>query len=1111
VCEAFRQLTTQQRRTLSEYLTADGISHKGFLLYQAPEFMVNAAANPAIGLSQAMKMLLKVYQMADNEYKDSEHRVIIIYVENLAKHAKTCTDTEVFSFTQFDIKRASGHKSDSQGSVHLSPWQLENSSAKLESYAVEGEQLALDVITKALREAQFQKKLPEVFPELAYCSEGDDAAVRKVYRQTLCALSVIYWAASDQFEAFTRNQPLDDKLSDKSWKDIGRYLEPIVVDNDALNMVLVAVVLTSVGKIPKLQKQLAPLAKGHQQVLAHILQTCPKVLPSFMRLEAPLRGAVREYLTRPFEFQQFLHAENLPASLLAIKDMLESTDHRRQALNIFLVSSFAEVAGSLGGDSLEGSIYMTEDKFKSFNDGFEAISLLADGSDVHKVYDRLLERRAETCDLRFELKDPQSRAMVRLACLANASGSSGEEEVRKTFNELNTSQRSALTRFLNADGIREKPAFILCDSPHFLASARANAEVGLLPATRILLRVYEAAAKEFHSSAASVITVQLGKLTTFAKEFFGSVAFQDLHFTLDPRGETDALVVPKVWIPVSSSDLLSSLGTQSMELASDVLKAKISEETFQMKLCRIFPEVNYFDADHARQRDQTLAAMLSVYWLLSDQHEAFIRNQQPDEQLSRQSWAWIQDWMQTTVKLSTPEVLDATLVFMAIHALGKIKEFREEFSTGFSPVMHDSALAHILTWKPEVVPSFSRLDKKYQALIVDSLNVDFQFSQFLQAENTPANLVVIKEKMKKHGDEGFAFFCFRIFAQTCGKLGSKSMKGSEFMNESQFQRFRPGLEALMELKTRGALETYNNFLLLRGSKAMSRFASPEHQALSRLLTLSAAYDHQAGHAVCEAFDLLSNEERGSLTRWLNSDGITPGQSSYVLCDAPRFLANAKVNRNVGLPNALRMLLRVQQQCGAELMQSIHTRVIINLGSLAQWAKDAGQKRGDFLQAQLTVRSEATGDTKILTIEVSRPASSRSLIQTDFAHSDAKGSCGWCGQLRALLLLSLICNALALCLNFSGSASAFLLPGDGRSARGPAAVALSLLSLVLGLLLAWRCLQEARRYREGTVSLHETGPRQPFLSLEAWSLHPRSLSRNARHQYSRLLMEEDDTV
>ncbi|CAL1162919.1 unnamed protein product [Cladocopium goreaui] len=98
-----------------------------------------------------------------------------------------------------------------------------------------------------------------------------------------------------------------------------------------------------------------------------------------------------------------------------------------------------------------------------------------------------------------------------------------------------------------------------------------------------------------------------------------------------------------------------------------------------------------------------------------------------------------------------------------------------------------------------------------------------------------------------------------------GKLGDKSLHGSLFMTESQFQKFRPGLEALMQLRNMDAGPAYNAFLLLRGSKALSRFASWQHQALVRLLCLSTAYDRDSGDAVCNAFDKLSNAERASLT------------------------------------------------------------------------------------------------------------------------------------------------------------------------------------------------------------------------------------------------------
>ncbi|CAE7438721.1 unnamed protein product, partial [Symbiodinium microadriaticum] len=64
-------------------------------------------------------------------------------------------------------------------------------------------------------------------------------------------------------------------------------------------------------------------------------------------------------------------------------------------------------------------------------------------------------------------------------------------------------------------------------------------------------------------------------------------------------------------------------------------------------------------------------------------------------------------------------------------------------------------------------------------------------------------------------------------------------------------------------------------------------------------------------ALCNAFDELAEEERRSLTQWLNSDSekccvIIPGASTM--------LQAAKANTFVGLPSALRFMLKVREQC-----------------------------------------------------------------------------------------------------------------------------------------------------------------------------------------------------
>jgi len=724
---------------------------------------------------------------------------------------------------------------------------------------------------------------------------------------------------------------------------------------------------------------------------------------------------------------------------------------------------------------------------------------------------------------------PEQPGAARLACLAQAADAASD--VTDAFKALDPKERIALSRYLNADGIQEQPAFILCDSPAFLESARTNTKVGLASAMRILLRVYESAAKEFQDSFKAVITVQLGSLTTLAKEFFGSVAFQDMPLKLHKVDDEEALVMPKVWIPVNNPALLESLKNQSKVLASDLLKKRISEDNFKDRISQIFPELSYFNAaDYHEKRDQTFGAMLSVYWLITGQHEAFIREQKHDGQLSRQSWAWIQEWLAQTVKLSTEEAVDATLVFMAVHALGKIKEFRDELVPGPSldAHMHDIALAQILEGRPEVVPSFHRLSNKYRDLIVDSLRVDLQFSQFLQAEATPANLVVMKEKLRPHRDEGFAFFCFRIFVQMCGKLGYKSLKCSLFMDESQFQRFRPGLDALQQLRTLDAAQAYNSFLLLRGSKAMSRFASPEHQALARLLCLGSAYDHYGGHSICDAFDELTDLERRELTQWLNSDGISH-QPGYVLCDAPAVLQNAKVNRAVGLASALRMLIKVQRALAkTPAADNASSNVVVHLGNLADWAKDAGPEHGDFLQAVLSLRAEGQGEARAVTVlveppdpaqaqpaesapeerEVEEPAAEEPASEVVAAEiteitqpavqsvPDSRARKVW--GLFTLLFTSLCVAFFALAL----TAGTVGLPGAGPH-NGPAVFAFGVLLVVAAAPLA-RLAYVAKDVFDRRVPAYICEEARDMMLLDILSLTP-------RHEYSRLNTEDEELI
>jgi len=1004
-------------RSLVDFLNADGIKiTPGFLLYNAPAFLDSAKQNPGqFPLEMTFEVLLQLYERAAKEYEGSDQKVITIMVDELASYAKTCTDVEVFQFVKFEIARTPGQKGDVMGNLIISPWQLQNDKSKLDDLENDAGQLFMELTPQTgLKENLYLKQLQQQFPELGFFRDTDEQT-KALLRQTLARLLAVYWTATDQPEAFTRGQDIERKLSDNSWSKIRELTQNSLESGEVFNAVWTVMAVMDVARLPKFRQQLAPDCSTPTQVLNHVLSNSPKVLPSFVRMPQEAQALARDCLVSEFVFAEFIWAEIPPASVTAVKRMLSDSraglTSKTKYLGVFLYCVFVEMSASLGSQSLEGSLYMTEDKWQEFEVGKNAILQLEKESE-QVVYDSILARSAKRAGIPFDPKVPESCALARIACMCNAMDAEQGQALSKAFEAMEEESKYALSRFLAADGIHQKPAFAFQNARNFLQKAIENREVGPLAAMLVLRKVCEGVKEKFQHQGRAVLTVRLSRLAQFAEEFKGSVTFRDLPFELESAGEGAALVIPKVWIPVRNEDILKTLTSQCRQLAGSVLGfPSIGERRFKTTLARHFPELAYFGPAHQRQLQQTYGALLSVYWLVNDQHEAFTREQDQADMLSKQSWAWIQEWMSEHVKIHSEEVLDSTMVFMAIHALGKITQFREELAPGFSSDLHDVALAHILETQPELVPSFQRLPPKYKTLIMDSLSVDFQFSQFLQAEIVPSNLVVVKEKLKNHGEEGYSIFCFRIFAQMSGKLGDKSLHGSLFMTESQFQRFRPGLEALMQLRTMEAGPAYNAFLLLRGSKALSRFASGQHQALVRLLCLSTAYVHESGEAVCDAFDELKHSERVALTRWLTADGIKE-RPGYVLREAPELFQNAQANPAVGVLEALRALVRVQemvQAADAYLLPNFAVsgpvKAYVHLGELAILAREAGPSSQDFAQAELKVTTEDHGDQRIYKVEVIREEGLDAFYTDDEMRSSCCARC--CSRLSRCVLMLLL--------------------------------------------------------------------------------------------------------
>jgi len=1022
--DTFDQLPVDTQNMLTKCINTDGIQDKpGFLIFGAPDFMEKS--RNAVGMRCSLLMLLRIFQACAATYKHSDKAVVTVYIKNFVDIAGDIKDTEVFDFTPFEVVKSSGPKAELIGNLTISPWQFVRDQKKLDDFEEVTNTLIDNLMSRNVREPGFMKKIALCFPELKFFV-GDET-VNNGSKRTIGSLLSLFWVMTDSADAFRRGQAVDDKLSDKSWALLMDTMQRVSSELDFCGLVMCGLAIMLIGRIPKFGEQLAPGVKGYKEILRHVLVNCKNVCPSFARMNQWEQNMVRECLTQDFDFEQFVSGEGLPMSLTNLKDLLQTPEEvegppsGREYFQHFKVFTLLELAGSMGAESLEGSVYMTEQQFLKYNIGMSALEkLLSPECTEQMVWVEMLRMRAKKCEFNLDEDIPDTLALARIACLCNVSTPAQMALISTAWGDLDSSERDRLTEHLTADGIRGKteakqrrpselrpapvPAFVLVGMPAFLECAWNNPEVGILSALRVMLRIYEDAITKFDGSEEALVSIQLGQLSAFAKVFFGSVAFQDLPFDLRPTvsSSNEAVAIPKAWIPVSNPQALEEMNRKAATLSADLLSNRLTEDAFKARVSRCFPELNYFPPESKKLHEKTLCAMLSLYWLITGQHESFIRSQRAEELLSVQSWSWIQGWMTEVVKIFDPQAVDAALVFMAIHALGSVREFREELARGFDEHYHDLALAHVLESNPEVVPSFARLPEKYQKLIFDSLNVDFKFSQFLQAENLPANLSVLKEKLQSHGDEGFAFFCFRIFTQTCGKLGPQSLEGSLFMTESEFQRFRPGLDALQQLRTLDAGEAYQAFLRFRGSMALSRFATPGHQAKARLLCLGGAFDFQCGDALIDAFDELPEDAKLALTRWLTSDGIRE-KPGYILCHVPTLLQNAKANEAIGLREALEMLLRVQILCEQTVSDGT-PKVVVDFSELAAWAKEVGDPNV-FSLANISLRTEKHTSTEVFTIDVHRPDN---VTQGRFRRMSGttENSC-WCGILKFILLLCFI--------------------------------------------------------------------------------------------------------
>lgn len=831
-----------------------------------------------------------------------------------------------------------------------------------------GHQLAMDIVSKdcTLTDEEFVSRAKKTFPELSYFRGRSDttpdqsAAVALdpadiEFRRTMGALLSVFWVCADRYDDFVRNQPPSNRLSKENWSHLQRWVRNVVKltdpqEPDAVDAMLCFMSIHDLGKMKDFREELAPGYQDHDAGLSYILSRSPEVLPSYCRLPDKYQLLIETSLKVDFNFGQFLQAENLPANIKNVKSLLGNKGD--VALAFYLFHIFADMAGIMGAKSLDGSMFMTETMFNNFKKGLTTLQLLTHET-MNDTYDSFLKLRAKEQGLAFQT--PTDRAIIRLACCSRVFDEEGGRAVLDAWNQLEPNEQTKLTDYLNRDGIHKSPGFLIYYMPAFMENARKNPDVGLVLAMRLLLRIYDAAAVEYGVSSepygdalhypgsqsersasedSDVITIHIAEVAELARQCDSAVVFKSTFFRIHraegDRGKCEGQVRLAPWRLWTSEEKLAALSAFGRENAEFLLGGSCEQTKLLDDFKRIYPELQYFrdtigntdcspDAIHPSatlsdsesEYRRTVCAMLCVYWICTDNYGDFTKNQTPAERLSHESWRRLQWWVKNVVKLTgDPIAVDAMLCFMAIHDLGKIRDIRRDLSPGIRD--HDKALLYIIENTPAVLPSYLRLPAFYQKLIHSALTVEFNFGQFLQGENLPANLVKVKTMLGDEGKDALSFYLFHIFVDIAGSSGTRTWEGSLNMDQSLYSTFQDGVNCLEMLTTESVDDVYKSYLTRRARATGADVVNRADFALARLSCQARVSDFSDAEEVTAVWNEgLTPAERSALTEFLTRDGIV-GRPGYLVYYAPAFLCNCKRNDSVGLLSAVRMLLKVYE-------------------------------------------------------------------------------------------------------------------------------------------------------------------------------------------------------
>ena len=99
------------------------------------------------------------------------------------------------------------------------------------------------------------------------------------------------------------------------------------------------------------------------------------------------------------------------------------------------------------------------------------------------------------------------------------------------------------------------------------------------------------------------------------------------------QGEKEGSIHLYKWQLETNAETLATIKEVGETLVDDMFRGSLREPAFLKLVPQALPELSYFQ-NASKLLEQTKCALLVVYWVVTDQHEAFTRAQSPSDRLA---------------------------------------------------------------------------------------------------------------------------------------------------------------------------------------------------------------------------------------------------------------------------------------------------------------------------------------------------------------------------------------------------------------------------------------------------------------------------------------------